>query len=136
MSSVCSRRPFEYHSYALMRHSYVTHVYLYVNFLPPVCTRMLLVSVRMSFVGYSYVLVCLICISPVYTSMSFVCHLYVLLCQFLSHWYVLVSHSYVTLMYSYVIRSSFLCTCKSVLSAFTMNQKNLMHQHYKSLYSK
>ena len=125
MSSVCSRRPFEYHSYALMRHSYVIHVYLYVSCLPPVCTRMLLVSVRMSFVGYSYVLVCLICISPVYTSMSFVCHSY-----------ILVSHSYVTLMYSYVIRSSFLCTCMSVLSAFTMNQKNLMHQHYKSLYSK
>ena len=110
MSSVCSSRPFEYHSYALMRHSYVTHVYLYVNCLPPVCTRMLLVSVRMSFVCYSYVLVCLICISPVCTRMSFVCHSYILVYH--SHVTCMFSYvnSYRTRMYSYLIRMSLLCT--------------------------
>ena len=81
---------------SLVRHSYVTHMYLYV-------TRMCLYITCM----YSYV----ICITLVCSRMSSVCHWYVLVCNGMSlvctrmssvcHSYVLVCHPYFTRMWFY-----------------------------------
>ena len=83
MSLVCTCMSPVSHSYILVCHPYVTHVYLYVIPMYTCVIRMSLVCTRMSSVCLSCVLVC--------------------------HSYLLVCHPYVTRVYSYVIRMPLVC---------------------------
>ena len=101
---------------------YVTGMYLHVN-------RMSLVYTRMSSVSHSYVLKChpyvtriysyVICMSLVYTRVSSVCHSYILVC-----------HPYVTRMYSYVIRMSLVYTpMSSVRHSYNTRMSSVCHPY-------
>ena len=82
---------FACHSYVLVFHPYVTHMYWYAIRMPLVCTHM-------SSLCHWYVLV----YHPYVTSI----YLYVTGC----HLYILICYPYVTGMYLYVIHMSLLCT--------------------------
>ena len=78
--------------------------------------RMSLVCTRTSSVYHSYILVCHLCVTCMYSYVTLI-HSYVicisLVCTLMPsvcHSYVVVYHLYVTRMYSYVIRMSLVCT--------------------------
>ena len=91
MPVVCTRMSSACHSYVLVCHPYITHMYS----LSSVCHSHVLVCHPYITHMYSYV----IRMSLACTRMSSVCHSYVLVC-----------HPYVTCMYSYAIRKSLVCT--------------------------
>ena len=79
-------------------HSYVTCMYSYVIRLLLVCSCILSVFIRMSFLCHFCVLVCHLYVTRMYS--------YVMV----YHSYVLICHLYITRMYSYIIRMSLVCT--------------------------